>query len=160
MVLEPQTGIPLHPVDTPPAAPRRDGAADGALRYQRCIRCGTANFAPTELCRGCASRSLEWRASTGLGTVQSWTEVHRPTARDATAPYTVAIVDLDEGYRMLTNLIGIESHAVREGMRVRIDPHGAGGERVLPYFRPQFPPPAPPAGDAPGRPAPEGGPRG
>lgn len=153
MVLEPQTGTPLHPVGTPPPVPRRDG---GALRYQRCTHCGTANFTPTELCRGCASRSLEWRVSAGLGTVHSWTEVHRPAA---TTPYAVAIVDLDDGYRMLTNLIGIESHAVREGLRVRIDPHGAGGERALPYFRPQFPPPAPPAGDAAGRPAPGGIPR-
>ncbi|HSA50251.1 MAG TPA: OB-fold domain-containing protein [Yinghuangia sp.] len=141
-MLEPQTGIPLHPA-TPLAAPRGDGAADGALRYQRCTQCGTANFTPTELCRGCASRALEWRASAGLGTVHSWTVVRRPTA--PTAPYAVAIVDLDDGYRMLTNLIGIESHPVREGLRVRIDPHGAGGERVLPYFRPQFPPPAAPA---------------
>ncbi|UGQ15588.1 OB-fold domain-containing protein [Yinghuangia sp. ASG 101] len=159
-MLEPQTGIPLHPVDTPPAAPRRDGA-DGALRYQRCTHCGTANFTPTELCRGCASRSLEWRASAGLGTVHSWTEVHRPAAPPGAAtPYAVAIVDLDDGYRMLTNLIGIESHPVREGLRVRIDPHGAGGEHVLPYFRPQFPPPVPPSGDAASRPAPGGFPLG
>lgn len=138
-VLEPQTGIPLNPI-TPLTAPFWDGCAEGELRYQRCTGCGTANFTPTELCRGCASTALEWRVSAGLGTVYTWTVVHRPVTPRFTTPYAVAIVDLDEGYRMLTNLIGIEAHAVREGMRVRVDPQGVGGERVLPYFRPQFTP--------------------
>lgn len=137
-MLQPQTGIPLNPV-TPITAPFWDGCAGGELRYQRCTECGTANFTPTDLCRGCTSRALEWRVSTGLGTVYSWTVVHRPVTPAFTAPYAVAIVDLDEGYRMLTNLIGIDAAAVREGLRVRVDHHGVGGERVLPYFRPQFP---------------------
>ena len=67
--------------------------------------------------------------------------MHRPVTPSFTTPYAVAIVDLDEGYRMLTNLIGIEPEAVCEGLRVRVDLQGVGGERVLPYFRPQFPPP-------------------
>jgi uncharacterized OB-fold protein len=134
-VLEPQTGIPLNPT-TAITAPFWDGCAEGELRYQRCADCGTANFTPTELCRGCSSRELAWSTSTGRGSVYTWTVVHRPVTPSFTTPYAVAIVDLDDGYRMLTNIIGIEPQDIHEGLRVRVDPHPVGGDRVLPYFRP------------------------
>ncbi|WP_346011888.1 OB-fold domain-containing protein [Streptomyces sp. SID3343] len=130
-VLGPQIGVPVTP-----AASVRVPPEEGELRYQRCVACETANFVATDVCRGCSSRSLQWAASSGRGSVYSWTVVHRPAARELGSPYAVAIVDLDEGYRMLTNLVEVEPGEIHSGMRVRVDLRPAGEERVLPFFTP------------------------
>ncbi|MFI6582323.1 Zn-ribbon domain-containing OB-fold protein [Embleya sp. NPDC050493] len=130
-VLGPQIGVPVTP-----AASMRVPPESGELRYQRCNACETANFAPTEMCRGCSSRALQWATSAGRGSVYSWTVVRRPAAREVGDPYAVAIVDLDEGYRMLTNLVEVEPTEIHSGMRVRVDLRPTGEERVLPFFTP------------------------
>ncbi|MFI1576971.1 Zn-ribbon domain-containing OB-fold protein [Embleya sp. NPDC020630] len=130
-VLGPQIGVPVTP-----AASVRIPPESGELRYQRCGACDTANFAPTEMCRGCSSRALQWATSAGRGSVYSWTVVRRPEARSFGGAYAVAIVDLDEGYRMLTNLVEVEPAEIHSGMRVRVDLRPTGEERVLPFFTP------------------------
>ncbi|WP_406288045.1 Zn-ribbon domain-containing OB-fold protein [Embleya sp. NBC_00896] len=130
-VLGPQIGVPVTPT-----ASVRVPAEPGELRYQRCGACDAANFTPTETCRGCSSRALHWAASAGRGSVYSWTVVRRPAAREFGGAYAVAIVDLDEGYRMLTNLVEVEPADIHSGMRVRVDLRPTGGEPVLPLFTP------------------------
>jgi uncharacterized OB-fold protein len=106
------------------------------LRYQRCEDCGQANFPPTEHCRQCLSPAVAWARGGGVGEVYSWTVVHRPVTAEFAPPYAPAIVTLDEGYQMLTNIIGVEPEDLRIGMRVRVGFHSVGPDVTLPYFEP------------------------
>ena len=127
-------GIPLpHP--SPTSAPFWEGCNEGRLLFQRCGSCGGIVFEPAPLCRRCNGRDLHWEQSGGLGTVYSWTVAHRPQMAAFTVPYAPVIVDLDEGYQLLTNLIECDSDAIQVGMRVRVDFRDIGGQK-LPYFRP------------------------
>jgi uncharacterized OB-fold protein len=134
--LEPQqAGIPL-PRPTAVSQPFWDACKRGELLFQRCERCGTANFLPTAACRACLSGELQWVHSDGRGTVYSWTVVHRPQTPAFAVPYAVAIIDLDEGYQMMSNLIGLPPEDVAVGLRVRVDFREITTEITLPYFRP------------------------
>jgi len=111
-----------------------EGCRSEGLRYQHCGDCGVANFPPTEHCRHCLSVSLAWTRSGGTGEIYSWTVVHRPVTADFQPPYAPAIVTLDEGYQMLTNIVGIVAEDLAVGMRVRVEFHRVGTDLTLPYF--------------------------
>lgn len=132
-LLQPQTGSVPH-ANSPVSAPFWEGCRSHELRYQRCTDCGAANFPPTEHCRQCLSGSLAWTRSRGVGEIYSWTVVHRPVTADFTPPYAPAIVTLDEGYQMLTNIIGITTDALAIGMRVGVEFQSVGTDLTLPYF--------------------------
>jgi uncharacterized OB-fold protein len=135
-VLTPQTtGIP-RPERSALSAPFWEGCLRHQLRYQRCRRCSSALFDPAPLCRNCGSTDLGWELSSGVGTVYSWSIVWRPQAPAFSTPYAVAIVQLDEGYHMITNIIGCTTADVRTGMRVTVEFHDVGDDVHLPYFRP------------------------
>ncbi|MBE9375883.1 OB-fold domain-containing protein [Saccharopolyspora sp. HNM0983] len=91
----------------------RDGLAEGELRYQRCRACSTAVFQPRVLCTGCGSDDLSWERSSGRGTVYSTTAV-----RGRGGAHNVALVDLDEGFRMMSRVDDIDPGSVGIGMRV------------------------------------------
>jgi uncharacterized OB-fold protein len=111
-----------------------DGIGAGVLRIQRCDACGRHVFYPRVLCPHCGSARLAWVDASGAGEVHSFTVVHRAPAefRDE-VPFVVALVDLREGVRMMTRLLGVEPSRVRVGMPVRV---AIEGEPPLPYFRP------------------------
>ena len=133
--LHPQSeGIPILRT-SPLTATFWDGCKEGELRYQRCTACQAAIFNPTHVCRVCTSRELAWEVSAGLGTVYSYTICHRPMTPQFTDIYAPIIVDLDEGYQMLSDLVGCSAEDVRVGMRVRVLFHSIG-DRTLPYFEP------------------------
>jgi uncharacterized OB-fold protein len=83
-----------------PAAEYARRLADGIVAFQACLDCGQAIFHPRVLCTSCGSTRLEWRASAGRGAVYSATTVY---LRDVD-PYTVALVDLDEGVRVMARV--------------------------------------------------------
>jgi uncharacterized OB-fold protein len=135
-MLAPQKeGIPL-PQPTDLSKPFWDGCAAGELRFQRCRNCKKAVFIPAVMCRYCGSLELDWEKSSGKGRVYSWSIVWRPQTPAFTVPYAPAIVDVAEGYQMLTDLIGIEPDQIKAGMPVEVEFHPVGGEIHLPYFRP------------------------
>ncbi|MFC9516533.1 Zn-ribbon domain-containing OB-fold protein [Nocardiaceae bacterium NPDC056970] len=135
-VLAPQReGIPL-PEPTVLSQPFWDGCVVGELRYQRCTACGRAEFDPNKLCRGCGADTLDWQVSAGRGTVYSYTEVTRPQTPAFTSPYVVVIVELDEGYHMVSNIIGCVPADVRIGLPVAVEFHEIEHGVVLPYFAP------------------------
>jgi uncharacterized OB-fold protein len=117
-------------------APFWKGCAEHRLLFQRCGTCSTAGFPPTEQCRQCLSTELSWEASAGRGVVYSWTVVHRAATPVFQTPYAPAIVTLDEGYQMLTNIIDADIEEVRVGMVVRVDFREVVDDLVLPYFQP------------------------
>lgn len=134
--LRPQRG-PVPYADSRLSVPFWDGCRSGELRYQQCEACGLANFPPTEHCRQCISPQLNWAISGGAGEIYSWTVVHRPVTAEFESPYAPAIVTLDEGYQMLTNIVGVAPDALAVGMRVRVQFHAVGAldfAVTLPYF--------------------------
>lgn len=133
--LEPQgEGIPILRT-SPLTEPFWDGCAEGELRFQRCGDCGAAIFNPAYVCRACTSHDLRWEVSAGLGTVFSYTICHRPMTPQFTDVYAPVIVDLDEGYQMLSDVVGCDAADVHVGMRVRVLFHMIA-DRTLPYFAP------------------------
>lgn len=113
-----------RPVPVPNAETRPfwEACARGELLYQRCASCGRAQFYPRAHCAACQAKGLEWRRSAGLGSVYSHTTVHRaPTpAFKPMVPYVIALVDLDEGFRMMMNVLDCAPSKVAIGTRVRV----------------------------------------
>jgi uncharacterized OB-fold protein len=106
--------------------------------YQRCQDCSQPVFDPAPMCRWCNSTALVWQQSAGLGTVYSWTVAWRPQSPAFRTPYCPAIIDMDEGYQILSNVIDCDVDAVRVGMRVEVA-FQSFGPVTLPYFRPARP---------------------
>jgi uncharacterized OB-fold protein len=92
----------------------------GTLGFQRCRDCSSAVFYPRVLCPVCGSISLEWRTSGGRGVVYATTAVYRRNEE----PYNVALVDLEEGFRMMSRVEGIPAEEVGIGLRVRFEVRG------------------------------------
>lgn len=135
-ILIQQSGdIPL-PVPGPISAPYWQGCREGVLRFQRCLDCGAPTHTPALMCAACASMSLEWTDSAGTGEIYSWTRVWRPVTPAFVTPYVPIIVTMDEGWSILSNLVGCEDDAVAIGQRVQVVFHRSGGpdDIVLPYF--------------------------
>ena len=115
-----------------------EGAKQQKLLIQHCLDCGAYQFYPQAHCRGCLSDRLDWVESKGTGCVYSYSVVHRaPSAAfDKDAPYTVALIDLPEGCRMLSNVVEVGPEEVRIGMEVEVVFEEITPEISLPKFRP------------------------
>ncbi|MBV9228226.1 MAG: OB-fold domain-containing protein [Chloroflexi bacterium] len=88
---------------------------NGKLAYQYCQTCAAPVFYPRVLCPTCGGTALEWRVSSGRGTVYSTTTIYHR----GKAPYNVVLVDLEEGFRMMSRVEETPSEEVRIGMAVR-----------------------------------------
>ena len=97
-----------------PAEVYRRYLEEGKLGFQRCRDCSSAVFYPRVLCPFCGGASLIWETSGGRGRVYATTAVYR---RDA-EPYNVALVDLEEGFRMMSRVEGVPAEEVEVGMEV------------------------------------------
>lgn len=104
-----------EPTELAPYRTYRERLGEGVLAYQRCDSCGAALFHPRVICTECGSGQLTWRESSGLGAVYSTSTIFE---RDAD-PYAVTLVDVDEGFRMMSTVVGVPAERVRIGMRVR-----------------------------------------
>ncbi|MBO0735236.1 MAG: OB-fold domain-containing protein [Alphaproteobacteria bacterium] len=105
----------------------------GELAYQWSPGAGKAVFYPRVICPFTGSDRLEWRVSAGLGTVYATTVVH---PREGVS-YNVALIDCDEGFRLMSRVEDIRPEAVKIGMRVRFRVHRPGGdEPPHPVFTP------------------------
>lgn len=136
MILGPNVrGVPV-PVPGPLSAPYWEGTRIGELRYQRCDDCGAANFGPGLRCATCRSDRIRWTTSAGLGRVYSWTVVWRPQTPAFTVPYAPAIVRLDEGYDMVSALVGCTPDDIVEGLAVAVEFHALTDDIRLPFFGP------------------------
>ncbi len=124
-----------RPPGTALSKPFWDAASRGELLCCACDRCGGRFFNPEPICPRCGSTSWQWVPSRGDGTVYSFTVVHQSPDPDLPAPYVLAIVDLDDGWTMLTNLISPPERVVI-GARVRVDftPVAGPGSALIPTF--------------------------
>lgn len=116
-----------------PYATHRAGLDAGKFTYQRCAECSDAFFYPRVLCPGCGSTRLSWETSAGLGVLYAVTWV---SSRDGEL-YSVCLVDLDEGIRVMSTVVTADADEVVIGARVRGSVDAAGEEPRL-VFRPEF----------------------
>lgn len=112
-------GRPL-PEPTVLSAPFWAAAARGQLVLQQCASCGSRQWTPQRACRSCLSFRLDWTPVSGRATVYSYSVVTRPQSPSFRTPYIVAIVELAEGPRLLTDLIGVDPADVAIGMAVQV----------------------------------------
>jgi uncharacterized protein len=122
-----------QPLPNADSRPYWDACKLEQLIYQCCEDCGQAQFYPRARCVHCLSQKLQWRRSGCLGTVYAFTEIYvGQPAFNEQAPYLVALIELDEGFRIMSNVIGGSSE-VRIGCRGRIVCESRG-EIKLPQF--------------------------
>lgn len=109
------------------------------LVLQWCLDCERPVHFPRDACPRCLGEELEFRAASGNGTVYAASLMAKPAnpSMAGREPYVVALVDLDEGVRMMTNLVGAEPEASRVGLRVRVAWEPLTDGRNLPLFEPQ-----------------------
>ena len=130
--------MPSKPVPqaSPETQPFWDGCAAGVLRLQRCQSCKDFYFPPRPFCPGCLSTDVEWQDASGRGTLHTYVINHRP-APGFEAPYAIAVVQLDEGPRMMSNIVGIENTpenlVLDMALQVTFEPRG---DMHLPVFEP------------------------
>ena len=123
------------PRPTALSKPFWDACREGRLIVQRCQACSAYVFIPQPCCGECLSGDLEWVESSGRGTLYSFTTVHRPQQPAFRVPYTVVIVELEEGWYMLSNLIGVEEDEIEIGAPLEVFFQERSEEITLPLFR-------------------------
>ena len=115
----------------PPAEVYRRHLESGLLGFQRCAGCGSAVFYPRVLCPVCGGHDLDWERSSGRGDIYATTAVYRREGD----PYNVVLVDLEEGFRMMSRVDGVPAERVEVGARVRLRVDREGDDPV-PVFVP------------------------
>jgi uncharacterized OB-fold protein len=114
-----------------------EGTAAGELRIQHCPSCGRLRHPPGPLCPSCGAEKQDWIVAGGQGTVFSYVVHHHPKVPGKLAPFVVALVELEEGVRMLGELIDVDAGAVEIGMPVEIALTRIDDELTLPFWRPR-----------------------
>lgn len=126
------------PRPTPETEEYWRGAARGELRIQRCRTCTRHFFYPRTSCPHCGSGDVEWTTASGKARLHTYLVNHRPAPGfEDDAPYAIAVVELEEGPRMMTNVVGVENTPenliLDMELQVRFEPRG---DMSIPVFRP------------------------
>jgi hypothetical protein len=116
-----------------------DATRERRLLVQWCSSCERPVFFPREVCPFCVSSALEWRPASGGATLYSFTVEHKPqiSVLGSVGPYVIALVDLDEGVRMMSNVVHCPVEALVTGMALRVTWELLSDGRHLPLFEPQ-----------------------
>ena len=109
------------PLATPTSQPFWDALNDERVMIQRCDDCDAWVFYPRSHCSGCLSDQLSWQAVSGAGVLYTFTVSHQPTSPHFAdeVPQLLAVVELDEGVRLTTTLVGVAVADIEIGMRVQ-----------------------------------------
>lgn len=118
--------------------PFSEAARRHVLKIQHCPNCGTYQLSGRFACDECLEEDPEWVEALGRGMVFTFTVVHQPyyPAFSVKLPYNVAVVELEEGSRLVTNITGIDNDDIRVGMEVEVAFEDIHEEITLPVFRP------------------------
>lgn len=122
------------PEPSPLTAPFWEAASRRVLVRPLCGDCGTSFFTPQIACRNCLSENWSYEPSSGRGVVYSATIVHRAPFPGFDAPFHLAIVDMEEDWSMLTNIVGAGPAPVAIGTNVQVEFMPAQGGFLLPTF--------------------------
>jgi len=130
---------PIVPVANADSKPFWDGCAQGELLLQQCEACQAFRHPPSPVCPNCLSEKHSWVKASGHGKVYTYVVVRETRARgwDKLVPYVLAVVTLDEGPRILTNVINVAPEAVGVDMAVEVIFEDVDGTMKLPLFQPR-----------------------
>jgi uncharacterized protein len=108
------------------------------LQLQKCQDCNKFYFPPAPVCPKCFSTNVNWEKISGKGTVFTFTVVHRPPSPDMEAyvPYVISVIELDEGPKMVSNIVGCKYSDVKIGMKVEVFFEDVAETISLPMFKP------------------------
>lgn len=106
------------------------------LMIQRCARCHRLQHPPAPMCPGCHGLEMAAVEASGRGTIHSFVVAHHPPLPPFAYPHVIALVELEEGTRLVSNLVGVEPDAVRIGTPVAVEFEDVGEGFVLHRFRP------------------------
>lgn len=125
------------PISNADSQPYWQGAREGKLLIRKCSACGQLHFMPRHLCPHCWSDDLEWVEASGKGSIHSYTIIRRASdPRFAhLVPYVVALVDLEEGPRMMANVLGENALETQIGDAVSLVFEDRGDGDQLPQFK-------------------------
>ncbi|MGW8322632.1 MAG: Zn-ribbon domain-containing OB-fold protein [Thermodesulfobacteriota bacterium] len=128
-----------HPIPFPTLHPDNQGFWEGVERQelvlQRCKGCGTWSHPPRPMCPKCRSLEREWSPVSGKGTVYSWVTYREAPHPGFKVPYSVVLVELEEGVRLVSNLVDVGSEEIAIGMPVEVVFDRVNDETFLPKFR-------------------------
>ena len=126
----------IQPRPTSTSQPYWEGCSQGELRIQQCNDCNHYQFYPRIMCTECGSRDLSWQVSSGKGSVASYTVVRRGVSAAYPGPYVVALIDLTEGPRLMSEIVDveIESPELRVGAPVAVTFERRNEEISVPVF--------------------------
>ena len=113
-----------------------EGSRQRELRIQSCSSCGTLRHPPGPACPACGALDRGYVVASGLGTVFSYVVHRHPPVPGKELPIVVALIDLDEGVRMVGEVLGVEPEDVGVGTRLRVDWNRVDDELTLPVWRP------------------------
>ncbi len=113
------------------------GLKEHRLLIQRCTACATLRHPPRPMCPACGSLDWDTLEASGRATVTSCVIPHHPALPWFPEPYVVALVELAEGTRLVTNIVGIDPHQVTVGMAVQVRFEPFDDDLVLPLFEPE-----------------------
>ena len=127
------------PRPTPTEQPFYDACSRGELLLQHCEGCAHVLFYPRTHCDRCHSEQLTWQVAAGTGTIASYTVVRRGVSSDFEAPYVIALIDLAEGPRMMSQIVDVDTETLAVGQPVTVDFAQWSEDITLPVFRLQTP---------------------
>lgn len=125
-----------QPGSSPESEPFWSATRERRLVLQWCVACDEPVQYPRAFCPGCGGFELTWRAAAGTGVVHAVTVEHRPEQMGVDEPFAVALVDLDEGARLMSNVVGCPPGDVAAGLRVQVTWEALEDGRHLPLFEP------------------------
>lgn len=127
----------MAPPINPDSKPFWDATAEDKLLLPRCDQCSTVIWYPREFCPACGSLDVSWFEASGRGSVYSFSIVRKgENMYTAAAPYVLAYVELEEGPRIMTNIVDCEVEEVAIGQAVSVVFHDTGQGQKLPRFAP------------------------
>ncbi len=115
-----------------------DGCKENKLLYQKCRDCGRVNFFPKMVCANCMSRNLEWKESKGKGKIYTFTVTYdaAPPEFMSSVPFALAVINLDEGFSILSNIVDCDYEKLTCDMPVEVVFDPVTTEVTLPKFKP------------------------
>lgn len=123
------------PIENPDTEPYWQSIRDGRLSIQRCVECGTHRHPPSPVCHSCQSFEREWVVSPGRGRVWSFAIVREPLEGwSGELPNVIAIVELEEGVKIVSSIGGPEAEEIKIGTEVEIEFRSSPSGTTLPYF--------------------------
>lgn len=128
----------FEPAPSAVTAPFWEATKERKLLLQWCDSCSQPIYYPRWACPRCLGESLSWRESAGVGVIYAFNVMHQPAnpMMADQVPYVIALVDLEEGVRMVTNVVDVDPGEVKVGMAVRVRWENLSDGRHLPLFAP------------------------